>query len=308
MSVPGWFLANRARFEGRLLENEALLKHSYYRIGGPAALLAIPQSESDLEFLSEGIRATGAEFFVTGMGSNLLISDGGVAALVIKTTQANAALELAESGRVIAGASVTVTSFLRRAGQEGWGGFELLTGIPGAMGGVVAMNAGTHLGEAKDRLESVTAIDLATGEWKTYGKSELKFEYRRNLFLPPTAVVWESTWRFEPKDPAQVKSLIDETLLRRKTSQPLEYPSCGSVFKNPYESGKRAWEVIDQLKLRGHRIGNAQFSEKHPNFIVNLGGASSEDVYGLIQLAKQKARDELGVSLHEEVKYLPARS
>lgn len=174
------------------------------------------------------------------------------------------------------------------------------------------MNAGTHLGEAKDRLVSVNAYDFQTGEYQWYtiqGDSEnsfentmLKFEYRKNLFLNPSQVVIETEWKIQKQDPVAVKAALDVLLERRKNSQPVEFPSCGSVFKNP--SDMKAWEVVDELGLRGRRMGRAQISEKHSNFIVNLGGASAADVRGLIELVKVRARDELGITMEEEVKYL----
>src|SRR5690606_29273091 len=145
------------------------------------------------------------------------------------------------------------------------------------------MNAGTHLGEAKSALSSVEAFDLFDGP-KTFETKDLRFEYRKNLFLNPSSIVTSSVWNIKKEDPATVKAVISDTLQRRKSTQPLEFPSCGSVFKNP--PGKKAWEVIDALKLRGFQIGKAQFSEKHPNFIVNLKGAQASDVLALINLAQ----------------------
>jgi UDP-N-acetylmuramate dehydrogenase len=132
----------------------------------------------------------------------------------------------------------------------------------------------------------------------------MAFDYRRNLFLPREHVVTGVTWRIDREEPMEVRKRIDETLERRKSTQPVDFPSCGSVFKNPRSAGLRAWEVVDKLGLRGHRIGGAQFAPKHSNFIINLGSARAEDVRGLIELAKRRARAELGVELEEEVKYL----
>jgi UDP-N-acetylmuramate dehydrogenase len=138
-------------------------------------------------------------------------------------------------------------------------------------------------------------------EWT---RGEMEFEYRRNRFLPGDAVVTWVEWKVRKLEPAFVKKVIDETLERRKSTQPVDYPSCGSVFKNPRESGLRAWQVVDQLGLRGHRIGQAQFAEKHSNFIINLGSARASDVRSLIELAQNRAKAELGVTLEEEVKFL----
>src|SRR6185437_2485027 len=168
------------------------------------------------------------------------------------------------------------------------------------------MNAGTHLGETQSRLRQVEALLLtAKGvELRVFAQDELKFQYRKNLFLPPEALVWSAEWEIDREDPSVVKERIDQTLQRRKQTQPIDFPSCGSVFKNPKESGLSAWQVLDKLGLRGHKIGQAEISEKHSNFIVNHGGAKAADVRGLIDLAKTRALNELGIRLHEEVIYL----
>lgn len=300
-----WFKANATQFSGALNWDEPLSKHTYYRIGGPARLLAIPKSREDLEWLSRGIQATGIPYFVLGLGSNLLVSDQGFPGVVIKAGRIN--LEIEAQGETLrTGASVAVSSLLRRATQDGWGGLEFMTGIPGSIGGVIAMNGGTHLGEAKDRVKRVEVFSLLDGKTSNFEGARLKFEYRKNLFLPKGAIVWAAEWKIEPQDPAAVKALIDGTLARRKASQPIDLPSCGSVFKNPREHGMHAWQVVEKVGLRGHQIGGAQFSEKHSNFIVNRGGALAADVRGLIELAKARAKDQLGISLEEEVKYLGA--
>lgn len=300
-----WFKENASRFGGELRFDEPLSRHTYYRIGGPASVLAIPKGLDDLKILAEGLRATGAPVFFLGSGSNILVSDQGFAGVVVKMIRLNPELS-AEGGLLRTGASVAVSSLLRRASQDGWGGLEMLTGIPGSIGGVVTMNAGTHLGEAKDRLKAVEVFPLAGGELQRFEGSALKFDYRANHFIPADAVVWAAEWRIELEEPGRVKARIDETLLRRKTTQPIDYPSCGSVFKNPREHGMHAWQVIDKLGLRGHRIGGAQIAEKHSNFIINLGEARAADVRALIDLAKSRAKAELGVELHEEVKFVGA--
>jgi UDP-N-acetylmuramate dehydrogenase len=312
-----WFEAHAPAFGGQLSFDEPLSKHTYYRIGGPARVFAIPRSLEDLRWLHEGIRATGARFFVLGSGSNLLVSDEGFDGVVVRATRVDISIgpwlgssrdESAGGGAasadapiIRAGGGVAVSSLLRRAAQEGWGGLELLAGIPGSIGGVVTMNAGTHLGEAKDRVRAIAAYDLSTGARRDFGPADFKFEYRRNLFLPAGGVVLHADWQVRREDPAAVKARIDETLARRKATQPIDYPSCGSVFKNPRAHGKHAWQVIDELGLRGHRIGGAQFADKHSNFIINLGGAKASDVRALIELAKERALRELGVPLEEEV-------
>lgn len=309
MSAPleQWCREHQSEFAGQLLWDEPLSKHTYYRIGGPAALLAVPKGREDLAWLSRCIRETGTPSAVLGLGSNCLVSDDGYPGLVLKTGRIDLTLEKVGESRVRTGTSVAISSLLRRAAQEGWAGFELWTGIPGSIGGAVAMNAGTHLGETREiaaRVEAFALTGPRAGETLVFEEARLKFEYRKSLFLPEGALVVSADWKIRQEQPTRVKERIDETLLRRKSTQPIDFPSCGSVFKNPRDHGLHAWQVIEKIGLRGHRVGGAEFSDKHCNFIVNLGGAKAADVRELIELAKARARDQLGIVLEEEVRYL----
>jgi len=303
-----WWKSRGTSFSGELKWGEALARSTYYQIGGPATLLAIPRSENDLELIAECIGNTGCKYFVLGAGSNILISDEGYHGMVIRAGKMNTEIRRPDPERNIieAGAGVMVSSLLRRAGQDGWGGLEFLTGIPGTVGGAVKMNAGTHLGETQSRLRKVTtALLTAPLMWQNFEGEELKFQYRKNLFLSEDNFIWSTSWEITPEEDAGVvKRRIGEALLRRKETQPVDFPSCGSVFKNPKESGLTAWQVLDKLGLRGHRIGLAQIAEKHSNFIINLGGAKASDVRALIDLAKTRAKTQLGIELQEEVIYV----
>lgn len=310
--MSGWvdsFLEQRSSFSGEIRENEPLSRHTYYRIGGPCSVMVIPRSREDLAWIAEGLRHSGARAFILGAGSNLLVSDDGFSGVVIKASRLNLEITALSADRVRLGASVAISTLLRRAAQEGWAGLEFLTGVPGSVGGAVCMNAGTHLGESAGALKRVEAFGLwgeNAGREFIFDERALAFEYRRNLFLPAGTIVSATEWAVRGEDPARVKSSIDETLARRKATQPIDYPSCGSVFKNPKGSAefKNAWQVMERLGLRGHRIGDAQFSEKHCNFIINHGAARASEVKQLIELAKRRALDELGITLEEEVKYL----
>lgn len=313
VDLKSWF-ASRA-FEGQLLFDEPLSRHVYYRIGGPASLVAVPRGAGDLALLAEAMRETALPIFILGLGSNVLIADKGFDGIVVKATRVDLGIEPLAGDRVHTGGSVAVSTLLRRAAAEGWGGLEFLTGIPGSVGGAVRMNAGTHLGESESRLAKVEAFygfcpdgpDAKAprpSETRAFTREEMSFDYRKNLFLPDRALVLSAEWRITREDPSVVKARIDEVLARRKATQPVDLPSCGSVFKNPRESGLSAWQVLDKLGLRGHRIGGAQVSEKHSNFIVNLGGATASDVRALIELARRRAVEELSITLHEEVIYL----
>ncbi|MBU6374747.1 MAG: UDP-N-acetylmuramate dehydrogenase [Bdellovibrionales bacterium] len=310
MSDLDWFQRYSDGFQGELRYAEPLSRHTYYRIGGPASIMAFPKSQPDLNWLKSGIREAAIPTFVLGLGSNLLVSDEGFSGLVIKTSRLDLAIETfpdpdRPEGLILrTGASVAVSSLLRRAAQEGWSGLEFLAGVPGSVGGVVVMNAGTHLGEVKQKVHRLSSFLWKSGATKTWSRSDMSFDYRQNHFLPEDAIITSVEWRVDLHSSESVKKKIEETLERRKATQPVDYPSCGSVFKNPGAGQIRAWQVIDQLGLRGFRIGNAQFSEKHSNFIVNLGEARAVHVRDLIELAKSRAKEELGLHLEEEVKFL----
>jgi len=311
MTLQNYFSNPPPDFAGEIKFDEKLARYTYYQIGGPADVFVTPKTKTDLLWVWEGVRQLRANFFLLGAGSNILVSDSGFAGVVIRLGRLNqeTGIHPTRSDRLVVGGSAMISMVLRRASQQGWGGLEFLAGIPGSIGGAVKMNAGTHLGETASRLREVEALILGQGDGESlvtqiYSFDQLKFQYRKNLFLPDHAVVWFTEWEITLADPTLVKNTIDETLLRRKQTQPVDHPSCGSVFKNPKEAGTSAWEVLDRLGLRGHRIGNAQISEKHSNFIVNLGGASASDVKALIDLAKTRALNELGVTLQEEVMFV----
>ncbi len=301
MSLRAWCEKNAAQFTGVLLFEEPLSRHTYYRIGGPAELLAQPRTLEDLQWLHRALLETGVRSFVLGFGSNVLAHDEGFRGVVIGTRKLDLTITELEPGLVRTGAGVAISSFLRRASEQGWGGLEFLTGIPGSIGGAVRMNGGTHLGESSSALQSVDVFSLKSGLSREVSGEELRFQYRKNLFLSPDDLVVGATWRYRAAPPAEVKALIDSTLVRRKETQPLDAPSCGSVFKNPMAHGMQAWQVVDRLGLRGQRIGNAQISSKHSNWIVNLGDAKASDVRTLIDQVKQRAKAELGISMEEEV-------
>lgn len=298
----------RDELQGSIEFNGPLSRYTYYQIGGPASVLFTPKSLSDLEWISKRIAQLGVPYFVLGWGSNILFPDEGFYGVVIRMKSLGTQVAVSEPGVLELGASVGGSTLLRKAQAEGWDGLAHLTGIPGSVGGMVAMNAGTHLGEFKDcalRVETVRiGVAGAALEPVVRELAPGDFSYRRNHFLQPGETVTRAWVRYTPADPASVKTLIDELYQRRKATQPVDLPSCGSVFMNPREAGMHAWQVLDKLGLRGHRIGNAQISEKHSNFIVNLGGAQASEVRALIELAKRRAREELGIELHEEVRIL----
>ncbi len=317
LKPEGWvqeFQKISSLFEGQLEFSVPLSKVTYYRIGGPAAVLATPKTLNDLQLLSSAIFKTNARFFVLGWGSNLLFKDEGFNGVIIRMKHLFSEIVELPNHLLRIGSSVGASTLLRRAQEKGYGNLSRLTGIPGSVGGMVAMNAGTHLGEIKNLLTKIEIIRLGSSESEFHTRvinpDGNSFSYRRNHFLGPADLVTHVEMHYEPQDPEKVKAEIDDLYQRRKLTQPVDYPSCGSVFMNPKGksgeggTGLYAWQVIDQLGLRGYRIGNAQFSEKHPNFIINLGEARAEEVIGLIELAKKRALEEMNLELQEEVRVI----
>ncbi len=304
--LKSFFESIRPDFSGQIEFDAPLAKATYYQIGGSADVLVTPKTQEDLQKIHQALHVTGSRFFILGWGSNLLVSDDGFRGVVIRMKHLFQEIEIKEEGLLRLGASVGGSSLLRRAQREGWSGLSALTGIPGSVGGMVTMNAGTHLGEFKDVAVSVDYIDLRSNhfEIERHRVGGNSFSYRKNHFLTEDQLVTHAEVRFGRDDPKKIEAEINHLYTRRKETQPVDFPSCGSVFMNPKSSGLHAWQVIDRLKLRGHRIGNAQFAEKHSNFIINLGGARAVDVKGLIDLAKSRALNELNVELHEEVRYI----
>jgi len=291
-------------FQGEIIENESASKHSYYGLGGKFKTLLIPQSREDLKKIHLLLKATRVPYSILGLGSNLLVSDSGFDGAVIKTSHINSDIKLIHSQLLFLGASVSVVSLLRKAAIEGWGKLEFLAGIPGSIGGVIAMNGGTFIGDASQFLVEYDLYNLETGIEKKITKNKFEFSYRKNANLQSGDLIVSGVFEIEKKVPKEIKALLDELYKKRKANQPIDKRSCGSVFKNPKKFNLSAWQVIDQLGLRGKGVGGALFSEKHSNFIVHNGQAKSQDVYDLIQLSIKRAKDELGVELEPEVKFL----
>lgn len=294
----------RPQFSGSLELEAPLSRYSYYQIGGAAEVLATPKTIEDLKLLSTVIQETGSPFFILGRGSNLLFPDQGLRGMVIQMKHLFTEITLENLTLIKVGASVGGSTLLRMAQEKGWGGLAHLTGIPGSIGGMVAMNAGTHIGEVSNCCERVDCFSLTTGEQRSHLVTSESFSYRHNHFLSASDLVTFAYLKFHAESPIEVKQEVEFLYQRRKQTQPVDYRSCGSVFMNPKEVPLHAWQVIDQLKLRGHISGKAQISEKHSNFIINLGGATAEDVKRLIDLVKTRAKLELGIELQEEVKIL----
>lgn len=281
---------------GELRENEPMSRHTSWRVGGPAELFFIPASLAGLsQFLAELDPAT--DIFWHGVGSNLLVRDGGIRGVVISASKILRSIERVESLFVKAGSGVPCTQLARHCLRWEIGPAEFFAGIPGTVGGALAMNAGAHGGETWERVESVRSIDRH-GEIHERSPAEYTVGYR-SVTGPSNEWFIEATFRFEP-DVTASKEKFDAMLERRKTTQPLGLPSCGSVFRNP--PGDHAARLIEAAGLKGFRLGGAEVSKKHANFIINSDNASATEIEELIEHVQQTVRERHGVELMHEVR------
>ena len=280
---------------------EPMSRHTSFRIGGPARRMAFPKRPEQVVLLVDFARQCGARPLVIGNGTNLLCPDRGLDRLVIDLSAGLTELEEGqESGTIRAACGVSLARLASFACDLGLAGLEFAHGIPGTLGGALAMNAGAYGGEMCQVVERVhvlfpdEGIRLLTGE-------EMDFRYRGSLLTDrPDAVALDAVVRLAPGDKESIRAQMRELMGRRKASQPLEYPSAGSTFKRPV--GHFAGTLIDQCGLKGLTVGGAQVSEKHAGFVINRGGATCADVLALMEQVRRRVLDATGVTLEPEVR------
>ncbi|MGB3308103.1 MAG: UDP-N-acetylmuramate dehydrogenase [Nodosilinea sp.] len=276
-----------------------------FRVGGPAEWLAMPRHRGEFQQVVDWAIAANIPITPLGGGSNLLISDRGIAGLVLCTRRWRST-RFDQAGRVTVAAGEPLPTLAWKAAKRGCRGLEWAVGIPGTVGGAVVMNAGAHGGCTADVLESAIVLDPVKG-MRSLTPTDLGFRYRTSNLQEGLQggqrVVLEATFQLEPgHDPAVVVANTLAGLNQRRATQPYDKPNCGSVFRNPYP--RTAGSLIEQSGLKGYRLGNAQVSERHANFIVNLGGASATDIQHLIHHLQSEVEDLWAVRLQPEVKFL----
>lgn len=288
-------------FNGEIRLDEAMSKHTSYRIGGPAKAYIMVNSIASLNAVLEACNGDGLPWILVGKGSNLLVSDEGFSGAVITLAgEFRKWMFDEEANRVIVGAGTILSRLVQEVFHRGYSGMEFAVGTPGTVGGALRMNAGTKDDWIGLRVVSVTTYDPAAG-LRRYAGSDIEWTYRRTSFSEDEIIV-ECELQLEPALSGNIHDRMRSLLERRKASQPLEYPSCGSVFKNP--EGYSAGALIDEVGLKGTLCGGAQISEKHANFIVNKHNASASDVRALIKIAQEKVKEHYGIELQPEVKFL----
>nr|WP_125708522.1 UDP-N-acetylmuramate dehydrogenase [Lacticaseibacillus porcinae] len=282
-----------------MLHDEPLSHYTFTKTGGPADLLAFPKSIAEIQQLLAYANDNNLPLTFIGNASNLIVKDGGIRGLVIiLTTMKN--IE-AHGNTVTADAGARLIDTTEAAYQAGLTGMEFAAGIPGSVGGAVFMNAGAYGGEVKDCLQSTTVLTQA-GELKTYSNADMGFSYRHSLVQTTGDIVVSATFGLKPGDPIAIREQMDNLNAQRAAKQPLEYPSCGSVFKRPV--GHFVGPMIQKAGLQGHIIGGAQISTKHAGFIVNLGGATATDYLDMIHLVQKTVAEKFDVQLEPEVRII----
>jgi len=282
---------------GRLMRDAELAPFTWFRVGGPAELLFLPADEDDLAgFLA----ALPAEIPVTvlGVGSNVIVRDGGVEGAVIRLAGKPFAGIEADGDTITAGAGALDSMVAKAAAKAGVGGLEFYAGIPGTIGGALTMNAGCYGRETKDVLVEAHGV-MRSGEAVRFETAELGYTYRHSN--APEGIVWtRAVYRGWPDDPDHVQARMDEITARREQTQPIREKTGGSTFKNP--PGNSSWKLVDHAGWRGKPFGGAQFSELHANFMINTGEATAADLEGLGEAVRADVKAKTGVKLEWEIK------
>ena len=278
---------------------EPMSRHTSFRIGGNAEVMAFPKNGDELRALMHTARQIGCPMAVIGAGTNILAPDAGMPGLVICLKEGMDGMERLPGDRIRVSAGVTMTRAAIFAANHGLSGMEFAHGIPGTVGGGVYMNAGAYGGEICQICESVEVMDLQ-GNITTYTGDEMGFAYRHSRLEEEGSIVLSAVFRLTPADLGQIRDTMHQLQAKRSASQPLDKPSAGSAFKRPV--GGYAAALIDQAGLKGYRVGDAAISEKHAGFAVNLGNASAEDVQRLLQQVSDIVYEKFGIRLEPEVR------
>lgn len=282
---------------GRLLANESLAPLTWFRVGGPAQILFTPADEDDLAYFLSKLPQD-IPVYTVGVGSNLIVRDGGVSGVVIRLSPRGFGETKAEGDTVRAGTAALDKRVAEAAAAANIGGLEFYFGIPGSIGGALRMNAGANGGETKDVLVEARGV-TRSGEKVTFSNADMKFVYR-NSGVDTSVIFTSALFRGSVTDPETIRARMAEVQNHRETAQPIREKTGGSTFKNP--PGHSAWRLIDAAGMRGFRVGGAQVSEMHCNFLINTGDATGHDIETLGETVRARVKESSGIDLHWEIK------
>jgi len=282
---------------GRLLANESLAPLTWFRVGGPAQVLFTPSDENDLAYFLKNLPQE-LPVYVVGVGSNLIVRDGGMPGVVVRLSPRGFGETAVQGDIVVAGAAALDRRVAETAAGANLAGLEFYFGIPGTIGGALRMNAGANGAETKDVLLEATGIDR-TGTVHTFSNADMKFVYR-NSGVDPSIVFTSARFRGVVAAPDAICARMEEVQRHRETAQPIREKTGGSTFKNP--PGNSAWKLIDAAGCRGLRVGGAQVSEMHCNFLINTGNATGHDIETLGETVRNRVKETSGIELHWEIK------
>ena len=282
---------------GRLLANQSLAELTWFRVGGPAQVLFTPADEDDLAYFLAHL-AGDIPVYVVGVGSNLIVRDGGIAGVVIRLAPRAFGEVIASGDVVTAGTAALDKRVAEVAASANIGGLEFYFGIPGTIGGALRMNAGANGGETKDVLIEARGVGR-DGTSYVFSNADMKFVYR-NSGVDPSIIFTSARFRGEIRDADAIRARMAEVQNHRETAQPIREKTGGSTFKNP--PGHSAWKLVDAAGCRGLRLGGAQVSEMHCNFLINTGDATAHDIETLGETVRERVKANSGIELHWEIK------
>jgi UDP-N-acetylmuramate dehydrogenase len=288
--------AKAPKLRGRLLPNQSLAELTWFRVGGPAQALLMPEDEADLAYFLGAIPAD-VPVIVVGLGSNLIVRDGGIPGVVVRLGRGFSDVKV-EGLRITAGPAVPDVKVARAAQEAGIAGLSFMRGIPGAVGGALRMNGGAYGGETKDVLVSARAVDR-TGKIHVLSNAGMHYTYR-HCGAPEDFIFTEATFEGRAGDRATIAAEMDKITESREATQPIKSRTGGSTFKNP--PGHKAWQLIDKAGCRGLIVGGAQVSELHCNFLINQGTATAADIENLGETVRKRVKESSGVDLDWEIK------
>ena len=280
--------------------DEDMKKHTTFKAGGKAAFLVTPDSEEKVKELIRFFKENEIANYIIGNGSNLLVRDEGFDGVILEIGSKLSEVVVNEN-KITAQAGALLSKTANQAYKSGLAGMEFASGIPGSVGGGVAMDAGAYGGELKDIVETVTMCD-ENGEEITLTVDEMDFSYRHSIVQDKNYIVLSATFALTPGEPEKILETMNDLNQRRRDKQPLEYPSAGSTFKRP--EGYFAGKLIQDAGLKGYSVGGACVSEKHSGFVINKGGATATDIITLIGDVQKIVKEKFGVELEPEVKIL----